>query len=195
MKKYLSLILALLMIVCLCACGGEKAEDAAVAAPAEPATLSGDWYGWWQLTNASGAILEEGFDGNDWDCCASVTGNEITVWDEVSSKTEPLGKLTFSTSDSVTATVQSGFFFLPDVTPSNVSMAISSDVCVNLMTIKGHYDDGEGAFDFVLYLRPWGQVWDDVDETMKPTYSYDDWYLPLLSIGTEAAPEAIEIAH
>ena len=37
MKKALSLILALVMVLALCACGAKPAEPAAPAAPAEPA--------------------------------------------------------------------------------------------------------------------------------------------------------------
>ena len=45
---------------------------------------------------------------------------------------------------------------------------------------------------YSIYLRPWGESWEDVradDEELLPYY-YDDWYLPLIETGA-SMPEVI----
>ena len=66
-----------------------------------------------------------------------------------------------------------------DAAPSE-SMPYSDMIC-----ISGVYTDpenGENTFVYSIYLRPWGESWEDVradNEELMPYY-YDDWYLPLI---------------
>ena len=48
----------------------------------------------------------------------------------------------------------------------------------------GTVQDGEDSYDYTIVLRPWGKIWDDVEEDLLPYY-YDDWYLPLIEAGAE----------
>ena len=62
----------------------------------------------------------------------------------------------------------------------------------NMICIEGWYEDGEDEFYYEVYLRPWGQLWDDfaADYPDDVPYYYDDWYLPLVESGS-AMPDAI----
>ncbi len=66
----------------------------------------------------------------------------------------------------------------------------------NMIEINGRYESPENpedAFDYHIFLRPWGMLWEDVRSgdtsgciarDMMPLY-YDNWYLSLLSLGFE----------
>ena len=51
------------------------------------------------------------------------------------------------------------------------------------------YENGEDAFYYEIYLRPWGTYWDDVDADSQPD-TYNDWYLPMIEAG-KAMPDVI----
>jgi hypothetical protein len=63
----------------------------------------------------------------------------------------------------------------------------------NLLEISGYYKDEKGDFFYVLYLRPWGQGWEDVLEAADPNTmpnelpQYYDLYLEALK--TQTPPE------
>jgi len=63
----------------------------------------------------------------------------------------------------------------------------------NLLEIYGYYSDGKGDFFYTLYLRPWGQGWEDVLEAADPTKApaelplYYSLYLEALK--TDTSPE------
>ena len=59
----------------------------------------------------------------------------------------------------------------------------------DLIWIDGDYENGDDAFHYDIYLRPWGLYWEDMDESGYP-YSYTDWYLPLIDAGMPM-PDAI----
>jgi len=66
----------------------------------------------------------------------------------------------------------------------------------NMLEITGHYESPENpadSFDYYIYLRPWGTLWDDVRngstegclyKDMMPIY-HDNWYISLLNLGYE----------
>ena len=51
-------------------------------------------------------------------------------------------------------------------------------------------DNEENGFEYRIYLRPWGTLWDDVAATQSDDFiyadmmpvDYDDWYLPELGL-------------
>jgi hypothetical protein len=63
----------------------------------------------------------------------------------------------------------------------------------NLLEIYGYYKDDKGDFFYTLYLRPWGQGWEDVLEAADPTKApaelplYYSLYLEALK--TDTSPE------
>ncbi len=59
-----------------------------------------------------------------------------------------------------------------------------------MICIEGCYEDGDDEFYYEIYLRPWGQLWDDLDYPDDIPYHYDDWYLPLMEAG-KSMPDAI----
>ena len=66
----------------------------------------------------------------------------------------------------------------------------------HMIEIVGRYvspENPEDFFDYYIYLRPWGTLWDDVREgdtdgclysDMMPLY-HDNWYVSLLNLGYE----------
>ena len=64
----------------------------------------------------------------------------------------------------------------------------------NVICIDGSYtaDDGTSGLTYYIYLRPWGQLWDDIAQEFPDDipYYYESWYLPLVQAG-QSAPERI----
>lgn len=183
----------------------------------------GQWYGWWAMDNARGiyAPLED----TAWDAYGVIEAEDdagrILIWDSVCNETGTLvncevryrgGKGQYGALDTA-----SGRFFDSDSWGSDPAMGKTmaldeddwhvdpADSTVsqfeNMLEIKGHYTDpenSENAFDYVIYLRPWGTRWEDVregnvtgciyDDMMPP--QYDSWYLPLLAKETLVMPES-----
>ena len=150
----------------------------------QPALLSlwtGDWYGWWEIENSQGAMPDTWYD-----CCASVVltgdGLVLTLWDERSSRMEPMGVLNW-VSDGESLTVTGGWFWYDAVEEGQWSLTPSAD----RIELSGRHE-GEGeSFDYRIVLRPWGADWEDTEE--RP-YSYRFWYLPLVEAG-ESMPDKI----
>ena len=89
-----------------------------------------------------------------------------------------------------------GRFMDKDVLAGDWLMDPSVAPYENLVEISGYYDDGGDGFFYVLYLRPWGQLWDDVAQANNPNVLPDvlpkhyDWYVTAVSNG-EGMPETI----
>ncbi len=166
---------------------------------------NGDWYGWWYISEGMGDYADS--TGSWWDCAAAIEiGSDargtIVVWDEEHSKTEPLAESVLRIHEegggamgiamSGQGSVMGGPVYAGDwlIDPSVAPYE-------NLVEINGYYDGGDGdGFFYVLYLRPWGQLWDDVKEANDPNVLPDvlpkhyDWYVAALGNG-EAMPETI----
>ena len=151
---------------------------------------SGAWYGYWSLQNASGKW--ENFDGQNFDCFAKIDMNidnfgEITLWDEKSSLSEPLAvvKLHLAPSSALygMAKSESGFFLSDDIEKGEWQMKPDKEALENLLSFSSHYSSPTGEFDYEVFLRPWGYVWDDAieNECIRLPYYYNQWYLPMLS--------------
>ena len=181
--------------------------NTALPAPTGDALLdwwNGAWYGWWTMTGCSGAY--ESMAGKWWDACAVIdigldyTGT-VTIWDEDYSRADPMSQATVTLNSAGvgehgTVMSESGYFTnLPlEHADSIVDPAINSrfpDV-ENMICIEGWYEDGEDEFYYEVYLRPWGQLWDDfaADYPDDVPYYYDDWYLPLGEAGS-AMPDVV----
>ena len=181
--------------------------DTTLPAPTGDALLdwwNGAWYGWWTMTGCSGAY--ESMAGQWWDACAVIdigldyTGN-VTIWDEDYSRADPMSQATVTLNSAGvgehgTVMSESGYFTNLPLEHADwiVDPAINSrfpDV-ENMICIEGWYEDGEDEFYYEVYLRPWGQLWDDfaADYPDDIPYYYDDWYLPLVEAGS-AMPDVV----
>ena len=165
---------------------------------------NGAWYGWWTMTGCSGAY--ESMAGQWWDACAVIdigldyTGT-VTIWDEDYSRADPMSQATVTLNSAGvgehgTVMSESGYFTNLPLEHADwiVDPAINSrfpDV-ENMICIEGWYEDGEDEFYYEVYLRPWGQLWDDfaADHPDDVPYYYDDWYLPLVESGS-AMPDVV----
>ena len=181
--------------------------DTTLPAPTGDALLdwwNGAWYGWWTMTGCSGAY--ESMAGQWWDACAVIdigsdyTGT-VTIWDEDYSRADPMSQVSVTLNSAGvgehgTVMSESGYFTNLPLEHADwiVDPAVNSrfpDV-ENMICIEGWYEDGDDEFYYEVYLRPWGQLWDDfaADYPDDVPYYYDDWYLPLVESGS-AMPDAI----
>ena len=181
--------------------------DTTLPAPTGDALLdwwNGAWYGWWTMTGCSGAY--ESMAGQWWDACAVIdigmdyTGT-VTIWDEDYSRADPMSQATVTLNSAGvgehgTVMSESGYFTNLPLEHADwiVDPAINSrfpDV-ENMICIEGWYEDGEDEFYYEVYLRPWGQLWDDfaADYPDDVPHYYDDWYLPLVEAGS-AMPDVV----
>ena len=160
---------------------------------------NGDWYGWWMMTGCSGYYEEEDMEGQWWDVCGTIDIGEdgvgtIILWDEDYTKAEPMASAAVSLSVEGTTeygTVMSEGGWFTDVALEHADWIIDPGLVdyTDLIHIEGSYENGEDAFNYDIYLRPWGTYWFDMDDADLPYY-YDDWYLPLIDAG-EAMPDEI----
>ena len=181
--------------------------DTTLPAPTGDALLdwwNGAWYGWWTMTGCSGAY--ESMAGQWWDACAVIdigsdyTGS-VTIWDEDYSRADPMlqASVTLNSAgvgEHGTVMSESGYFTNLPLEHADwiIDPAINSrfpDV-ENMICIEGWYEDGDDEFYYEVYLRPWGQLWDDfaADYPDDIPYYYDDWYLPLVESGS-AMPDVV----
>ena len=175
--------------------------DTTLPAPTGDALLdwwNGAWYGWWTMTGCSGAY--ESMSGQWWDACAVIdigsdyTGT-VTIWDEDYSRADPMlqASVTLNSAgvgEHGTVMSESGYFTNLPLEHADwiIDPAINSRFpnVENMICIEGWYEDGDDEFYYEVYLRPWGQLWDDfaADYPDDIPYYYDDWYLPLVESGS-----------
>ena len=145
----------------------------------------GSWYGWWKIEDSSGKMPVSWYD-----CCAVFEAQEdgtilLTLWDEDGRRTDPLSQVRFiEEADSLISV--SGYFAFMEIQGRDLILTESeSDILIpDIM----HDAEGE-TFRATVYLRPWGDTWNDAPEEQRPFY-YEDWYLPLLKQKAEM-PEQI----
>ena len=176
----------------------------------------GDWYGWWAIKDGTGEF--EGYNDSFLDAFAEirVDGDVGTVklWHCYGSRESRIAEAEI---EFVDGEGENGYFytsggtFFPDgeiesggeavtpmelvyydwvVDPADSSVSHFED----MIEIMGYYtdpDNEENTFTYYVYLKPWGETWEDVRDgdtsdclydDMMP-YFYDDWYLPLLELG------------
>ena len=158
---------------------------------------NGEWYGWWKMTDCSGSY--ESMENQWWDVCGVIelgadrTGT-VTLWDEDYTKSDAMASAAVSLSDAGTGehgtlTSEGGWF--TDVALAHADWIVDPGLqeLADIICIDGWYENGDDAYRYEIYLRPWGLYWDDVEEENRP-YRYDDWYLPLIDAG-ESMPDRI----
>ncbi|MGM9586916.1 MAG: DUF5067 domain-containing protein [Candidatus Limivicinus sp.] len=158
---------------------------------------NGAWYGWWKMTGCSGSY--ESMEGQWWDVCGEIaigadyTGS-VTLWDEDYTRTDPMALASVSLNEAGTGehgTVMSEGGWFTDTALAHADWIVDPGLLDydDLIWIDGDYENGDNAFHYDIYLRPWGLHWEDMDESGYP-YRYTDWYLPLIDAGMPM-PDAI----
>ena len=158
---------------------------------------NGAWYGWWKMTGCSGSY--ESMEGQWWDVCGEIaigadyTGT-ITLWDEDYTRADPMALASVSLNEAGTGehgTVMSEGGWFTDTALAHADWIVDPGLLDydDLIWIDGDYENGDNAFHYDIYLRPWGLHWEDMDESGYP-YRYTDWYLPLIDAG-KSMPDAI----
>ena len=153
----------------------------------------GDWYGWWLMENCTGYYAD--LEGNWWDLCAEIDVDEsgegtMVLWDEDFSRDDPLGTVyiridTESGAGKHGSLVSvSGSFEIGGIGEGDWNASPSDIGYDDCLMFTGTVQDGEDSYEYTIVLRPWGKIWDDVEEDLLPYY-YDTWYLPLIEAGAE----------
>ena len=172
--------IALLLLLVFALCNmpasyaeGEKTDE-----------LPKDWYGWWKMDRCSGDWAK--MYGYYWDCCGELEREDVDLlhlrlWDEDLPKETLLAEALLTEGEGALA-CRSGSFLDRELGTSDWTITKRDDVCRTLLTFEGQYQAvGKGGFHYVIYLRPWGDLWPGSEEE-KPYY-YEDWYLPLVKAG------------
>lgn len=152
---------------------------------------------WWKMTGCSGSY--ESMEGQWWDVCGEIaigaddTGT-ITLWDEDYTRADPMALASVSLNEAGTGehgTVMSEGGRFTDTALAHADWIVDPGLLDydDLIWIDGDYENGDDAFHYDIYLRPWGLCWEDMDESGYP-YRYTDWYLPLIDAGM-SMPDAI----
>ena len=142
--------------------------------------FSGDWYGWWRIENSTGDLPDSWYD-----CFAAIESEEdgsslLTVWDESSSREEPMGQaaLRFSREgDDPVAESSVGWFWFEEIGSGEWTIRPAETDFADTILLVGQHDAEGERFDYTILLRPWGTLWDDMEEDDLPYY-YEEWYLP-----------------
>lgn len=210
------------------ASGGPASETAG-----EYGWWAGDWYGWWAIRNGTGIYQDLSDKGLVWDTFAEIQTNggelgHITIWDTETSKSFALisGEVTFEPGgENGVMVLDYGTFFYGNTWIENwpvAQMELDEDAWrvdpesstvshfENMIEITGHYaspQNSQDSFDYYIYLRPWGTLWDDVRngdtsgclyKDMMPLY-HDNWYVSLINLGykgpTASFSEGIDIIN
>lgn len=142
----------------------------------------GDWYGYWEPHSVSEGY--EHLDDGRWDVFAKIEINKddtgvIYLWEDG----EDFAKVNitvseYGLSDKGAAVSESGNYW-NGYEIGHADWIIDPGIYnyENYMVIDGRYDDDEGdGFNYVVYLRPWGLLWNDFPEDERPPW-YEDWYL------------------
>lgn len=180
-----------------------------------------EWYGWWAIKNGTGVYQAPSDQNIVWDAFAEIdvyndnTGR-VKIWDTGTTMEEPMiiaydvtfedgmsevGRLVSARIDFFPYGWWNGGMAADTVSEREIGWTVDpADSTVshfeNMLEIKGHYasdDNPEDSFDYYIYLRPWGTLWDDVRngntegclyKDMMPLY-HDNWYVSLLNMGFE----------
>ena len=139
---------------------------------------NGDWYGWWEIIEGTGVY-------------ADAVGIQPDIWGKIE-LTDGRGDFTIGELGKEELLAQTILRVDPDSGDPEMGIGMSGQGSFcgteiqagdwlidpskstfdNLLEVSGYYADAYGDFFYVLYLRPWGTSWEDVQA----------------AIGTDATP-------
>ena len=174
-------------------------ETEAPAVSSEYAWWDGDFYGWWVVKQPEEDWQNGEF--NFWDVCATIDVNAdgtgyIELWDTDCEPDKVFAQVDVyfgsGTTEYGAMMSEDGYLYDHHIGHADwiIDMGVSNSSGLDqMMCIDGTYvdpEDSSTAFDYLIFLRPWGMSWDDVAvapsedlffDNMMPAH-YDDWYLP-----------------
>ncbi len=180
--------------------GGANLTGAAETGDALLDWWNGDWYGWWIMTDCTGYYEEKAMDYMWWDICGTINLDEdyvgtVTLWDEDFTRDDPMVDASVSLNEAGTG--EHGTLYSEGGRFTNVGLSHADWILDpglleydDLIVIEGWYENGDDGYKYEIYLRPWGNLWDE-DGLIKPYY-YSDWYQPLIEAG-ESMPDSINV--
>ena len=156
----------------------------------------GDWYGWWMIDNGTGDYAE--LSGSWWDICAEIDMEEngagtMVFWDEDFTQTEPLGTVNVQISKGDSSAPHGylssggGLFECGEIGKDDWAVSPDENDYADCLVFTGTMvssTNSEDSYEYMIVLRPWGKLWDDMEEDSRPYY-YTDWYLPLIEAGED----------
>ncbi|MDL2318039.1 hypothetical protein LJC74_02930 [Eubacteriales bacterium OttesenSCG-928-A19] len=174
-----------------------RREDGATQATTQPEEPSreaatplqqwwaGDWYGYWTVSGVTDRY--DALDDGRWDCYATVAlandgSGSIHVWDAEETLFEVSVTVSeTSGSGAMGAAISEGGSYGDGAAIEHADMIIDPSLYGydGYMVIDGYHesaDDPDEGYYFWVYLRPWGQLWDDIPEDSRPP-QYAEWYL------------------
>jgi len=151
---------------------------------------NGEFYGYWQVSSATGQFAK--WEGGVWDCYAVIDVNDdatavMYVWDdEIDMATAELSiDLGGGVASMGSARSEGGEAFWTPLKGGDWVILPTydgyEDYYGNIfpddyMELDATTDTDDGYVDYKIVLRPWGVLWDDLPEDMRPPY-YDSWYV------------------
>lgn len=142
----------------------------------------GEWYGYWQTYSATGDY--KGLEDNLWECYALIEMNldstgAIYLWDDggdIARVDISVSKDSSSGHMGKAISVSGDQWEGAEIGYGDWEIDPSLHAYEDYFVIDSHYkDELGGGFDYKVYLRPWGKIWDDVAEDDRPQWD-DDWY-------------------
>ena len=167
--------------------GAEMPKDSALSLPL-------DYYGWWRIVSSEGEMPETWID-----CCARLSLEDgvlyFTIWDEDGSMDKPMGRAAMGIADGVPVS-QWGDFWYSELSEGQwqLKSETNEEIGTEVIKLSGEaLDRSGGKFTYEIFLRPWGENWENANKDAVPYY-YNTWYLPLIEEGAEM-PESFEGAE
>ena len=144
---------------------------------------NGDWYGWWYISEGTGAYASETMKIRD--LAGRIELEEdargsLLLWDMEHPYTDPLGEVVLRIDPTVggenigIAMSGQGTFMGQPVLSGDWLIDPSIAAYDNLLEIYGYYSDEKGDFFYSVFLRPWGRDWEDIIVADDPSKSPAD---------------------
>lgn len=180
-------------------------EDPEAYAKAVNAVLpywNGDWYGWWCISEGTGAYAGEQLKIRDLAGRIELGDDargSFLLWDMEHPYSDPLGEVVLRVDPTVggenigIGMSGQGSFMGQPVLSGDWLIDPSAAAYDNLLEIYGYYSDEKGDFFYSIYLRPWGQDWEDIveadDPSKKPAELPVYYEIYLNALATDTKPE------
>ncbi len=132
---------------------------------------NGDWYGWWEITDANGLYeLEVGVKADLWARIDMTDGRGDLQIGQIGVDEPPIVECVLRVDPSYgdggvgIAMSGRGSFMGREIQSGDWLIDPDQSAFEDYLEISGYYTDENGDFFYVLHLRPWGRTWEDVQE-------------------------------
>ena len=151
---------------------------------------NGEFYGYWQVSSATGQFAD--WEGGVWDCYAVINVDSdatatMYVWDDeidmatakmsidLGGGVASMGSARSEGGEAFRTPLKGGdWIILP--TYEGYEDYFGNIFPDDYMELDATTDTDDGYVDYKIVLRPWGILWNDLPEDMRPPY-YDSWYV------------------